>query len=88
MSHDPGASTHYGQRGPNAFKRNDGLRALKVARDGGLEPGALEIVVNPDGAVVFRVLSETAAGLMGVAPETAAGARERRDEVNKLKKPK
>src|SRR5262245_22200485 len=64
------------RRGSNSFRRNDGLRALRIARDGGLEPSAIEIVVNPDGAVVFRVFGERAAGLMGVAPETAAGARE------------
>jgi hypothetical protein len=65
-----------GKRGSNSFRRNDGLRALKVAKDGGLEPSALEIVVGPDGAVTFRVFGKEAAGLMGVAPETAAGARE------------
>jgi hypothetical protein len=70
-----------GKRGPNAFKHNDGIRALRVARDGGMEPGALEIVVNPDGAVVFRVFGEKAAGLMGVTPETAAGAREWESEL-------
>jgi hypothetical protein len=74
-----------GRRGSNSFKRNDGLRALKVAKDGGLEPSALEIVVGVDGAVTFRVFGEKAAGLMGVAPETAAGAREWQDEIAKLK---
>ena len=73
------------RRGSNSFKRNDGIRALRVARDGGMEPTALEIVVNPDGAVVYRVFGEKAAGLMGVAPDTAAGAREWRDEIAKLK---
>jgi len=73
------------RRGSNSFKRNDAIRALRSALDGGLEPSALEIVVNPDGAVVFRVLGEKAAALMGVAPETAAGAREWQDEIDKLK---
>jgi hypothetical protein len=72
-------------RRSNSFKRNDGLRALRVARDGGLEPSALEIVVGADGAVTFRVFGEKAAGLMGVAPETSAGAREWQDEIAKLK---
>jgi hypothetical protein len=76
------------KRGSNTFKRNDGIRALRVAKDGGLEPGALEIVVAPDGAVTFRVLSEKAAGLMGVAPTDAAAAREWQDEIAKLKKTK
>jgi hypothetical protein len=72
-------------RGSNSFRRNDGLRALRIARDSGLEPSALEVVVNPDKTVVFRVLGEKAVGLMGVAPETAAGAREWQDEIAKLK---
>ena len=74
-----------GRRGSNSFRRNDGLRALRIARDGGLEPSALEVVIKPDGAVVFRVLTERAASLIGVAPETAAGAREWQDEIAKLK---
>jgi hypothetical protein len=69
------------RRGSNSFRRNDGIRALKVAKDGGLEPSALEIVVSPDGAVTFRVYGEKAAGLMGVAPETAAGVREWETEL-------
>jgi len=73
------------KRGSNTFKRNDGIRALRVAKDGGLEPGALEIVVAPDGAVTFRVLGEKAAGLMGVAPKNAADARDWQDEIAALK---
>ena len=77
------------RRGSNSFRRNDGLRALQIARDGGLEPAMIEIVVGTDGAVTFRVYGEKAAGLMGVAPEAAAGAREWQDEIAKLKaKPK
>jgi hypothetical protein len=74
-----------GRRGSNSFRRNDGLRALRIARDGGLEPSALEVIVNPDKTVVFRVLGEKAAGLMGVAPDTDAAAREWQDEIAKLK---
>ena len=74
-----------GRRGSNSFKRNDGLRALRIARDGGMEPGALEVVVGTDGAVTFRVLSERAAGLMGVAPDTTAAAKEWEAEIAKLK---
>jgi hypothetical protein len=50
-----------------------------------LEPGALEIVVGADGSTTFRVYGEKAAGLMPLAPETAAGAREWQDEIAKLK---
>jgi hypothetical protein len=73
------------RRGSNSFRRNDGLRALRIAKDSGMEPSALEVVVATDGAVTFRVYGEKAASLMGVAPETAAGAREWQDEIAKLK---
>jgi hypothetical protein len=73
------------RRGSNSFRRNDGLRALRVARDGGMEPSAMEIVLGKDGEVVFRVYGEKAVSLMGVSPETAAGAREWQDEIAKLK---
>ena len=75
-----------GRRGSNSFRRNDGIRALRVARDGGMEPGLLEVVIGLDGAVTFRVYGERAAGLMTVAPETAADAREWQDEIDKLKR--
>jgi hypothetical protein len=74
-----------GKRGSNSFRRNDGLRALRIAKDGGMEPGALEVVVGTDGAVTFRVYGEKAAGLMTVAPGDAAAAREWQDEIEKLK---
>jgi hypothetical protein len=73
------------RRGSNSFRRNDGLRALRVARDGGLDPSALEVVVAPDKTVTFRVYGDKAAGLMGVAPTDAAAAREWQDEIAKLK---
>jgi hypothetical protein len=73
------------RRGSNSFRRNDGLRALRIARDGGMDPSAMEIVVGTDGAVTFRVYGEKAAGLMPLAPTTAEGAREWQDEIAKLK---
>jgi len=60
------------KRGSNSFRRNDGIRALRVARDGGMEPSALEIVVGAD-------------GVMAVAPETAASAKEWEQEIQRLK---
>jgi hypothetical protein len=48
-----------GRRGGNLFKRNDGLRALKIARDGGIEPAMIEIVAK-DGTI-FRVYGDNAA---------------------------
>jgi hypothetical protein len=73
------------RRGSNSFRRNDGIRALRIARDGGMEPNMLEVVVGTDGAVTFRVYGERAAVLMPMAPETAADAREWQDEIDALK---
>ena len=42
-------------------------------------------VVGNNGAVTFRVYGAQAAGLMPVAPETAAEAREWEDAIAKLK---
>jgi hypothetical protein len=49
------------RRGSNSFRRNDGIRALKIAKDGGLEPAMLEVVVAKDGSTTFRVYSDKAA---------------------------
>jgi hypothetical protein len=38
------------RRGSSLFKRNDGLCALKIERDGGIEPATIEIVAK-DGTV-------------------------------------
>src|SRR5262249_19201337 len=65
------------RRGRNSFRRNDGIRALRVARDGGLDPSALEIVVGPDGAVTFRVYGEKG----GRADGSGTGDRRRRARV-------
>lgn len=73
------------RRGSNSFRRNDGIRALRIAKDGGMEPNMLEVVVGNDGAVTFRVYGERAAGLMTVAPGTAADAREWQAEIDALK---
>ena len=48
-----------GRRGHNLFKQKDGLRAIKIARDGGMKPGMLEIAVT-DGTI-FRVYDLEAA---------------------------
>ena len=47
------------RRGGNLFKRNDGLRELKIARDGGIEPAMIKIVAK-DGTI-FRVYGDNAA---------------------------
>jgi hypothetical protein len=58
---------------------------LRIAKDSGLEPSALEVVVGTDGAVTFRVYGAQAASLMTVAPTDAVGAKEWQDEIAKLK---
>jgi hypothetical protein len=71
------------RRGSNSFKRNDGLRALKIARDGGIEPAMIEIVAK-DGTI-FRVHGSKAAAETN--PEVMS-AKEWDEEIEKLKKAK
>jgi hypothetical protein len=70
------------RRGTNLFKRNDGLRALKIARDGGIEPAMIEIVAK-DGTI-FRVYGDNVAALTDTNQDTAA-AREWDREIAKLR---
>ena len=69
------------RRGGNLFKRNDGLRALKIARDGGIEPAMIEIVAK-DGTI-FRVYGDNAA--LTEETQDAAGKRAWDEETAKLK---
>jgi hypothetical protein len=70
-----------GKRGSNAFKRNDAVRAIQSARDGGLEPSMMEVIVAADGAVTFRVYGDKAVP----TSESAAGAKAWGEEIEKLK---
>jgi hypothetical protein len=73
-----------GKRGRNSFRRNDGLRALRIAREGGIEPAMIEIIAK-DGTI-FRVYGDKAA-----CAETteSADAKAWDQEIAKLKaKPK
>jgi hypothetical protein len=70
-----------GKRGENTFKRNDGLRALKIARDGGLTPGMIEIVAK-DGTV-FRVYGDNVAAL---TETDTAGVKAWQREIEKLRR--
>jgi hypothetical protein len=49
-----------GRRGHNLFRQKDGLRAIKIARDGGMKPAMLEIAVK-DGTTTYRVYDLEAA---------------------------
>jgi hypothetical protein len=71
-----------GRRGSNSFRRNDGLRAIRVARDGGIEPSGLEVIVAPDGTTTFRVLGDNAAQMR---TSESHGAKLWEDEIQKLK---
>lgn len=67
-----------GRRGSNSFRRNDVMRAMRAARDAGLDPETLEIAIQPDGAVTFRVRAKGAA-------QDEAGAGEWRKAIEELK---
>jgi hypothetical protein len=70
-----------GKRGENLFKQNDGVRALRIAREGGMSPAMVEIVAK-DGTI-FRVYGDNA-GLTGTTQDTA-GAKAWDTEIAKLK---
>ena len=53
------ANPPVGCRGHNFFKQKDGLRAIKIARDGGMKPAMLEIAAK-DGTT-YRVYEQEAA---------------------------
>jgi hypothetical protein len=69
-----------GKRGENLFKRLDALRALKAARDGGIEPAMIEIVAK-DGTI-FRVHGSKAAAETN--PEVMS-AKEWDDAISEMK---
>jgi hypothetical protein len=68
-----------GRRSQNLFRRNDTIRALKAARDGGLNVSMIEIVCA-DGTT-FRVYGDNIAQ----TETTAAGAKQWAEEIEKLK---
>jgi hypothetical protein len=70
-----------GRRGSNAFKRNDAIRAIESARDAGIEPSGLEVIVAPDGTTTFRVLGPKA----GTASAEVVSSKEWDAEIEKLK---
>jgi hypothetical protein len=70
-----------GKRGSNLFRRNDGLRALRIAKDGGLEPAMIEIVAK-DGTV-YRVYGENAA--LTETTDDTTGAKAWDEETKKLR---
>jgi hypothetical protein len=72
-----------GKRGPSSFKKLDAERAIRSAREAGLEPAMIEIVAK-DGTI-FRVYGDDAA----LTETQDAGAKAWNEEIAKLKaKPK
>jgi hypothetical protein len=47
-------------RGPNHFLRHDARRAIRSAREAGLEPAALDVIISKDGTTTFRVYGSNA----------------------------
>jgi hypothetical protein len=72
-----------GKRGENAFRRNDAIRALQSARDGGLEPAMMEVILGPDGTTTFRVYGGSA--LPTDTTQDTAGAKAWGAEIAKLR---
>jgi len=68
-----------GKRTESHFRRLDAIRAVEAARDAGISPTALEVVLDRDGGVTFRVLSAAA------ATDTTEGAKVWNAEIEKLK---
>lgn len=71
-----------GKRGENAFKRNDAIRALQSARDGGLVPAMMEVILGPDGTTTFRIYGDKATT---ETTQGAAGTKAWDAEIEKLK---
>jgi hypothetical protein len=70
-----------GKRGPSSFKRLDVERAIRSAREGGVEPAVIE-VIGKDG-VTIRIYGDNAA--LTETTEDAAGKRAWDAEIEKLK---
>jgi hypothetical protein len=70
-------------RGPNHFLRHDARRAIRSAREAGLEPAALDVIISSkDGTTTtFRVYGSN-------APELAqpAGAADWNEATEELKR--
>ena len=73
--------TDMGKRGPSSFKRLDAERAIRSAREAGLEPAMIEIVTK-DGTI-FRVYGDNAA--LTETTQDTAGAKAWEQETAKLK---
>jgi hypothetical protein len=73
-------------RGTNSFKRSDAIRAIRSARESGIEPTIVEIV-TPDGAVI-RVYGPQAALPSPQGTEPDAEDRAWQAELERLREEK
>jgi hypothetical protein len=60
-------------RGPSKFLRFDAQRAIRSAREAGLEPAAFDVIIRKDGSTTFRVYG-AGASQATVAEQEAAVA--------------
>jgi len=74
---DNSGSATMARRGTNLFKRNDGVRAIKIASEGGIKPAMVEIIAK-DGTT-FRVYDSAA------LTETTQDAKEWSKAIEELK---
>ena len=71
------------KRGANHFLRNDVKRAIRSAREAGLEPVGLDVIVGADGSTTFRVHGANASQVA-----QAPGASEWNEATEQLKRKK
>jgi hypothetical protein len=72
-------------RGSNSFKRNDAIRAIRSAKDAGMSPSMMEVVVAADGSVTYRVYGEDAVPARS-GGELSGVSKEWQTEIDRLKK--
>jgi hypothetical protein len=70
------------RRGVNAFRKNDAVRAIRSARDAGVEVAGLDVIVGADGSITFRVYGREA---MPTPTAEVMSAREWDAETEKLR---
>ena len=74
------------RRGSNSFKRNDAIRAIRSAKDAGMEPSMMEVAIAKDGSVAYRVYGEDV--VRSPASAEPGVSNESQDKIDKLKRPK
>jgi hypothetical protein len=73
------------RRGANHFLRNDVKRAIRSAREAGLEPVGLDVVIGKDGGTTIRVHGANAPQL--AQPDGAAAWDAATEDLKRKAKP-